>query len=101
MTKGRGMIGVLRDLASIPEATGEKHDVVKYYHPDGGSKSEYTDHLGVSLEEAQDICSAPEASYKEGDTSGWWFLGYVRSGSRTKHLTAWRVFSESRKVNNG
>lgn len=61
---------------------------MKYWHPDAKKSPE---DVGVvsSLDEAQERCSDPESSYKEGDTKNWYFLGYVSAGSRSRHITLW------------
>lgn len=91
------MIGLLRQLADIPASKCNRYDVMKYWHPEAGGRVEHTEHLNVTLEQAQEICSRPESSFREGDESNWWYLGYIQHESRTAHLSIHRIFRESRK----
>jgi len=84
-----GMIGILKKLAGMePDSRCRGYSIMKYWHPDAKKPVERVG--GVStLEEAKEICTGEGSSYKEGDTSDWYFLGYVHNGSRTPHLTLW------------
>ena len=83
------MLGVLKKLAGMePDRRCHGYSIMKYWHPDAKKPVERVG--GVStLEEAKEICTGEGSSYKEGDTSDWYFLGYVHNGSRTPHLTLW------------
>lgn len=83
------MIKSLKKLASMDtDESVPGFSIMKYWHPDAGKKPEFV--RGVRTEaEAQEICGAPESSFKEGDTENWYFLGYVRAGSRSCHVTLW------------
>ena len=83
------MFKTLKKAASFPETEDSgRYDVMKYWHPDAKKPPELhsEDH---TLGEAQEMCARPESSHKEGNTSDWYFLGYVDSNSRTRHITLW------------
>ena len=76
----------LSGMDSDDHANG--YSIMKYWHPDARKRPEEVSHVDTE-EEAQEICGRPESSYKEGDTSTWYFLGYTRAGNRSKHVTLW------------
>lgn len=83
------MIKTLKDLAGKHDDTSKHgYAIMKYPHPDSGKSPEFVRHVDT-LDEAQDTCSADDASFKEGDTENWWFLGYVDAGSRSRYITIW------------
>jgi len=83
------MIGILKKLAGMEhDSRGRGYSIMKYWHPDAKKPVEPVG-TASTLEEAQGICAGAGSSYKEGDTSTWYFLGYVHNGSRTPHLTLW------------
>lgn len=55
----------------------QTYTIMKYWHPSSPNATESVTTV-ESLEEAQEICSSPESSYKLGPTTEWYFLGYVR-----------------------
>ncbi len=84
------MIKALKKLSSMEDSSYDgTYYINRYWHPD--SKKGVDLHIQEvdTLEEAQEICGADEASHKEGPTSEWWFLGYTKSGSRSSRITLW------------
>lgn len=89
------MIKQLKDMAGMHTDTRIKgYSIMKYPHPDANKRPEFIENV-KTLEEAQEICSSPESSYKEGPTKNWYFLGYTEAGSRTGHITIWDAIHRS------
>ena len=83
------MIGVLKKLAGMEhDSRGRGYSIMKFWHPDAKKPAECVGGAST-LEEAREICTGEGSSFKEGETSNWYFLGYVSNGSRTSHLTLW------------
>ena len=83
------MFKQLKDLTNRnPVRNLKGYTIVKYPHP--SSDLPPSDVRGFdTLEEAQEYCSRPESSYKEGPKCDWYFLGYVENSSRTAKVTLW------------
>ena len=84
-----GPITLLKKLASMQaDSSVRGYAILKYWHPAAGGKVEFVRTV-ATREEAQQICAAPEASFKEGDERNWYFLGYTPAGSRTAYVRLW------------
>ena len=83
------MLGVLKKLASMEhDSRCRGYSIIKFWHPDAKKGPECVGGAST-LDEAQEICTGEGSSFKEGETSNWYFLGYTHNGSRTAHLTLW------------
>lgn len=86
------MIRTLKDLSGLnPTQNRTGYNIIKFWHPDAHGKSSEVVQQVSTLEEAKEICSAPDSSYKEGPTSEWYFLGYSQNDSRTSHIQLWNA----------
>lgn len=52
------------------------YHIMKYWHPDAGKSSEFVEEVETKGE-AQAICSGPESSFRLGNTTNHYFLGYT------------------------
>ena len=92
---GRAMLNELKQLSGLvrsntrPVSRGpESYDIIRFHHPDGGSRCEVIK-TGLTLAEAQAHCQDPATSFKNGPTSEWWFDWYAETDSDTKLLKLW------------
>lgn len=77
----------LADMGPVPYGT-RGYSIWKYWHPDAGKSPERLQGV-ATLEAAQTVCTGEGSSFKEGDTSNWYFLGYVPNSSRTGQVVLW------------
>jgi hypothetical protein len=70
--------------------------LIKYPHPDNPAEEEVVGRVDT-LEKAQAYCARPESSFKEGDTSTWYFIGYVAAGSNYWWLPIWKAFKANER----
>lgn len=84
-----GFSGDLKRLTGLTSGTSKEYCILRYHHPDGGGRIEFIKD-GLTLEEAQAHCQDPATSNKTGPTTEWWFDGYTKSDSKTKHFKLWR-----------
>jgi len=86
------MINELMKLSSLqPDTLAKGYSILRYPHSSTGRGPTFFGDA-KTLEEAQEFCSRPESSFKEGPEEDWYYYGYVENSSRTHYFTAWRIF---------